>query len=89
VTRDELHDELSFIIAQAETRFKSLDRQDELKQLITDQALLFAQGGAINPIGLLTANAALLGIGATVDNVRRRKKEKANLKTYADNARST
>jgi len=80
VNRQELELELNSIMAVAEMRFAQMDQQDELKQFLMQQALLVGQTGTINPFALLTSIGAILGIGATVDNVRKRKELKS-LKT--------
>jgi len=76
VTRPELQIELDTIVAMAAARSADLDKQDSIKQLIFQQAMLTAQGGQINLMGVIAAAAATLGIGATVDNVRKRKELK-------------
>jgi len=74
VTRAELETELNQFIALAEIRFRELDRQDKFKQILFDNAVIFAETGGINPLGVITSLAALFGIGATADNLRTRKK---------------
>lgn len=86
ITRDQLQFELDSLLAAAEKRFADLDRQDEFKKYIIDQALIFAQGGTLNPIGVFTALAAIGGVGATVDSVRTRKKLTAAKKRIPKNA---
>jgi len=76
VTRAQFELEIDSFYAKAELRLTALDKQDELKRLLFEKSLLIAQGGAVNPIGIVTSLAAILGIGATVDNVRTRKKLK-------------
>lgn len=73
VTRPELQVELDTMVAMAANRVQDLDEQDSIKELIFTQAMLTAQGGQINLMGVIAAAAATLGIGATVDNVRKRK----------------
>jgi len=84
ITRDELASEIDFYLANAEIRFKDLDRQDELKQTILDAALLYGQTGTINPMGLIATLAGVLGVGATVDNVRKRRDLRDVLTRYVD-----
>lgn len=76
VTRDELKIELDTYLATAKVRFAELDRKDEFKNIVSQQALLMAQTGNFNPIGTLLTIAGLLGVGAVVDDVRTRKKMK-------------
>ena len=78
VTRSELQLELDQIVAAAKLRFQDLRRQDQIRQTIANAALLWAKTGAINPIGVGTSMLAIFGIGATVDNVRKRKELKSN-----------
>ncbi len=76
VTRAELAMELDLILAKAELRFADLDQQDRIKKVLFDNAMLYAQSGTINPFGVLTTLAGIIGLGATVDNVRKRKEIK-------------
>lgn len=76
VNRGELALEIQTLEGLIELRYKNLDRQDLLKQTIVNQALITGAAGTLNPIGLMTALAALLGTGATIDNVRKRKEIK-------------
>lgn len=73
VTRGELQIELDTLLATAEERFADLDQQDALKQTLFENALIWSQTGAFNPVGLFVSLAAIAGVGATVDNVRKRK----------------
>lgn len=82
ISRDMLNVEVDSLLATAGIRYAQLDRQDELKDAIFEHALLAAKGGGINPIGLLTTLAAITGIGATVDNVTKRRRENNALKQY-------
>jgi len=84
VTRNELVAEIDFYLANAEIRFADLDKQDELKQTLLDAALLYGQTGTINPLGLMATLAGVLGIGATVDNVRKRRDLRDTLSRYVD-----
>ena len=72
VTRLELDLELETFIATAEIRYKDLKRQEDLRNLLFEHASLWASSGTINPLGVLMSIAALLGVGATADNVRKR-----------------
>lgn len=85
VSRYELQAEYDYITAQLLIRTKDLDRQDAIKALITDQAALFAETGTINPAGLITSVIAIFGIGAAVDNIRKRKVIANNLTITKDN----
>lgn len=82
VSRQELQLELDTYLATAEIRYKQLDQQDELKRQLLDYAVLFAEGGTINPVGAIFTIAALVGIGAEVDNIRKRKIIKSTLTSH-------
>lgn len=83
VDRQELQNEIDNLINLSRIRFADLQRQDELKKLIFEQTVIVAQGGNVNPVGVLTSLMALLGIGFGVDDVRVRKARKKDLKNYA------
>lgn len=74
LTRAELQTEVDYLLSQARNRFDELDRQDQIKLLIFEQAALFAQAGTINPMGLVTTAISVLAIGSALDQ-RRKKKE--------------
>lgn len=76
INRSSLQIEIESLIATAEARVADLDRQDAFKSALFEQAVLLAQGGTINPVGLGLTLAGILGIGATVDDVRTRKRVK-------------
>lgn len=76
VTRAEFEIETKGLLSTAEVRLIDLDRQDNIKRLIFENLLLTAQSGQFNLVGLVAGVATLLGIGATVDNVRKRKELK-------------
>lgn len=81
VTRDELRFELDTLIRKAELKYEQLNQQDMIRQTIYNHLSLIAQTGTINPLGVVTALGTLLGIGATADNIRKRKIINANTKT--------
>jgi hypothetical protein len=54
-----------------ELSFKDLEKQDLFKQYLIDSALVVAQGGTLNPSGLIFGALGILGLGATADNVRK------------------
>lgn len=73
VNSEQLQLEIDHFLAKAEQRFEELDQQNKIKRLIFDTALIVTSGGAVNPVGIITTLAAIFGVGATVDNVRKRK----------------
>ncbi len=76
VTRDVYRSEIDYLLTKAAIGERDLDRQDEIKTLIFKQTLLYAEGGAINPFGVITTLLSILGIGAIGDDVRLRKQRK-------------
>lgn len=72
VSRAILQLELDTYLRTAEIRFAQLDRKDAFKQALFNQALITTQTGTINPYGVIISLLGALGIGATVDNVRKR-----------------
>lgn len=88
VTREELQTELNTYLALAEIRFDELDKQDQFKQILFNNAVIFAQTGGVNPLGVITSLAALFGIGATVDNIRTRKKLSTQTLEYVESIKA-
>lgn len=76
VTRAELDVEIEALIAKANAGYASLEQQEKLRDILFQQAMSSASTGIFNPIALITSCAGLLGVGATVDNVRKRKEIK-------------
>ncbi|GAI98170.1 unnamed protein product [marine sediment metagenome] len=72
VNRGELKAEVNNFIALAELRFADLDRQDETKKALFDIAIDFMQGGKINPAAVALTLGNILGLGAIIDNARKR-----------------
>lgn len=73
LNRAELQTEVDYLLSQARNRFDELDRQDEIKLLIFDQAALFAQTGAVNPMGLLTTAVSIAAVSFGLDQRRKKK----------------
>jgi len=61
INRMELENETAYILGQAKVKLADLDKQDELRQLVLEQAALFDQSGTFNPMGLLNT---IISIGA-------------------------
>lgn len=73
VNRAELQNELDLMLIRAEMGFARIEQRERIMALVLQQALIAGQTGTINPFALLTTIGAILGVGATVDNVRKRK----------------
>ena len=68
VTRSELKIEIDAFLATAEIRYAELDKQDEFKKKVVEFAVIMAEGGTLNPAGVVVGLAAVLGVGGIVDN---------------------
>lgn len=62
INRQELQLELDQFITMAQIRMVDLDKQEQLRAIILQNALILVQGQPLNPVGLITAFAALYGI---------------------------
>lgn len=76
VSRQQLEAEFDYLLQVHQERSLDLDKQEQIRQIIFQQGLIIAQGGAYNPIGIATTLLAIFGIGATVDDVKLRRKIK-------------
>ncbi len=76
ITRPQLEIEIDTFIARANIGYATIEQQEEFRDLLWQQSLTYATTGAINPLALLQSLGAIWGIGATVDNVRKRKEIK-------------
>lgn len=72
VTRAELKLEVENYIAVAELKFADLDRQDTIKKTLFNTAIDFMQGGNVNPAAIALVIGNILGLGAIIDNARKR-----------------
>ena len=89
VSRDELQLELNNYIGLAKIRFADLDRQDELKAVLLDNAALFAQTGTVNPYGILTTLVSVAAVGFGLDRNRKLKDLKSNVTAPSTNSPKT
>ena len=69
VNRQELQLELDQIITMAQLRMADLDKQEKLRTIVLQNALILVQGQPFNPLGILTAIAAIYGIKQGGSNV--------------------
>lgn len=82
VTRQELQLELDTIIYTARIRMADLEKQEQLRAIILQNALVLVEGQPFNPFGLITAVAALYGIkqgGCKVTKIIKVAKEKVKV----------
>jgi len=83
VNRQELQLELDQIIGLAQLRMTDLDQQEQFRAIIMQNALVLVQGQPFNPLGLITAIAAIYGVTQGGSNITKvvnnvRNKRKAN-----------
>lgn len=74
VDRQQLLFEMDSLVNRYEAGIKDLDAQVKIRNIIFQQGLVIAQGGAINAPGLIITLLSVFGIGVTVDDVKNRKK---------------
>jgi len=83
LTRNELQIEVDTYLALAKVRFEQLEKQEEFRRTIVNNAFIIAQGGELNPYGIITSFLSILGAGAVIDN-RRKDKVIKDVKTELD-----
>jgi len=62
VNRQELQLELDQLIGLTQLRMADLDKQEELRSIILQNALILVQGSPVNPVGIITGIAAIYGL---------------------------
>lgn len=72
VNRSELIGEVNSFLAMAESRFENLDRQDLVRNTMFNSLSELITTNPTSPAGIGLFVANLLGIGAVIDNVRKR-----------------
>ena len=82
VSREELQLELETLQSRAEIGMADLDRQDAIKAMVFQNALILASGGVLNPLSILTGIAAIYGVaaagGSVVTAVKKSNADKQN-----------
>ena len=87
VNRIELQVELDNILTTAKMRMASLDKQDALRSIILQNALVIVQGQPFNPIGIITGIAGIYGLLKVGSNVTKVVKTQVKKRTV-NNART-
>lgn len=62
VTRPELQLELDQLLALADLRMVGFEKQERIRAIILQNAMILVQGQPMNPIGILTGIASIYGI---------------------------
>lgn len=73
ISRAELKIEFETYAQRVELAGRDLQRKEQLRDLLLNQAFLVAGGGTVNPVALLTTAFSILGIGSALDNRRKDK----------------
>ena len=76
VNRQELQLELDQIISLAQLRMVDLDKQEQLRAVVLQNALILVEGQPLNPFGILSAIAAIYGITQGGSNITKVVKSK-------------
>lgn len=76
VNRQELQLELDQLIGLAQLRMVDLDKQEQFRAIILENAVLLVQGQPINPVGIITGLAAIYGATQGGRNITKVVKEK-------------
>lgn len=71
ITRGELQLEADYLIGQTKVRLAELDKQDEIKRLVFEEAAMFGQTGTFNPTGLINTLISVGSIAFGLDQRRR------------------
>lgn len=69
VNRQELQLEFDQIVGLAQLRMLDLDKQEQFRSIILQNALVLVQGNPLNPVGLISAIAAIYGITQGSSNI--------------------
>ncbi|MCK5603358.1 hypothetical protein KAR91_15850 [Candidatus Pacearchaeota archaeon] len=80
VTRSELTTELELLESKSNIAYNDLERQERIRDIVLNQSLIVAQGGTVNPVGVIMSIMSVLGIGVAADDVRLRKKIKDTIR---------
>ena len=76
LTAEQLAAELDFIIAKFGISQADIAQQEQIRKVIINNALLIAETGTLNPLGILTGLAALYGAGSATNSVKNVLKKK-------------
>lgn len=75
INRQELQLEFDQLMGIATVRMVELDKQDKIRAIILDNAMILVEGEPFNPLGLITAIAAVYGIKQGGSNITKVVKE--------------
>jgi len=69
INRQELQLELDQVISMSQLRLADLDRQEQIRAIVLQNALILVQGQPLNPLGIITAIAGIYGVMQGSSNV--------------------
>jgi len=70
LTLPELNVELQHLLEQYELKALEIEEQEAIRQVLIKNALLIAETGTINPLGILTGLLALYGAGSAANSTK-------------------
>ena len=73
VTSEQLTNEINYLVAQTETKIADLEKKKAFRDSILRETVKLTTSGNLNVMGIMTNIAAIVGLGATIDNARKRK----------------
>ena len=85
INRQELQLELDQFIGMAQLRIVDLNRQEELRAIVLQNALILVRGQPFNPLGIITAIASVYGVTQVTRNIKQGVKN-ARVKRSTNNA---
>lgn len=73
ISRAELEEEITIAQSRIEAANLSLEQQQEVLDFLFSQAVIASSGQALNPLSVILGIGSILGLGAGIDNIRKRK----------------
>lgn len=71
LTRAELQVQMEYLIQQFDLRIHDIEKQEQLRNFILQNALAIGQAGTVNPLSILTTIAAFYGVGSAANAGRK------------------
>lgn len=81
ITRVELEAEANLLAARISASRNDLNKKDQLKATLVDQAAIFSTTGTFNPMGLLNSIVSVIAVGSALDSRRKLKSASAKKET--------
>lgn len=71
VTARELDVEVNAYADRTVLAYEDIKRKEQIRATILEAGLAYAQGGGINPLGVISTLAGIVGVGSVIDNRRK------------------